>query len=71
MDGIGSDMEGVFVLAATNLPWALDDALLRRFQKRIYIDLPNFKAREGMVKHYLTEENPLVDFELNLVSKYT
>ena len=31
MDGIGSDLEGVFILAATNLPWSLDNAILRRF----------------------------------------
>jgi vacuolar protein-sorting-associated protein 4 len=59
MDGIGSDKDRVFVLGATNLPWALDDALLRRFQKRIYIPLPDDKARAGIISSNLGERDAL------------
>tara|TARA_Y100000389_G_scaffold202890_1_gene249618 strand:+ start:78 stop:1331 length:1254 start_codon:yes stop_codon:yes gene_type:complete len=45
----------VFVLAATNLPWQLDPAVLRRFGKRIYVALPGLEARRQMFVDGLAE----------------
>lgn len=47
----------VTTMAATNRPWDLDDALRRRFEKRVYIPLPNVKGRQQ-----------LFDINLNKVS---
>jgi vacuolar protein-sorting-associated protein 4 len=40
-DGSSSKDEKIFFLCATNCPWELDSAFLRRFQKRVYIPLPD------------------------------
>ncbi|KAJ6908913.1 protein SUPPRESSOR OF K(+) TRANSPORT GROWTH DEFECT 1-like isoform X2 [Populus alba x Populus x berolinensis] len=53
MQGIGNDDQKVLVLAATNTPYALDQAIRRRFDKRIYIPLPDLKARQHMFKVHL------------------
>ena len=50
MQGVGNDMDGILVLGATNIPWTLDAAIRRRFEKRIYIDLPDAPARANMFK---------------------
>lgn len=42
----------IYVIAATNKPWLLDEPFIRRFQKRIYIPLPDREARLRMLKHY-------------------
>lgn len=64
MQGVGTDTEGILVLGATNTPWILDSAIRRRFEKRIYIPLPDeharlvmFKIHLGNTAHCLTEEN--------------
>jgi len=52
LDGLESKggEELVITIAATNKPWMLDDAVLSRFARLIYIDLPNEAAREGMFR---------------------
>ena len=46
LDGlIRSRSDRVFLLAASNLPWELDMALLRRLEKRILVTLPTAEAR--------------------------
>ncbi|XP_063244766.1 vacuolar protein sorting-associated protein 4 [Bacillus rossius redtenbacheri] len=64
MQGVGTDNEGILVLGATNIPWVLDAAIRRRFEKRIYIPLPEeharltmFKLHLGSTPHTLTEED--------------
>ncbi|KAJ3086100.1 Vacuolar protein sorting-associated protein 4 [Quaeritorhiza haematococci] len=53
MQGVGHDMSGVLVLGATNIPWQLDPAIRRRFEKRIYIPLPDPNARATMFKIHI------------------
>ena len=48
MNGVGNDPQGVLVLGATNIPWQLDSAIRRRFEKRIYIPLPDLASRTKM-----------------------
>merc|ERR1712179_8726 len=50
MQGVGNDNDGILVLGATNIPWVLDSAIRRRFEKRIYIPLPEAHARTAMFK---------------------
>lgn len=51
MQGVGHNSDArVLVLAATNLPYNLDQAIRRRFDKRIYIPLPEAPARAHMFK---------------------
>ncbi|XP_045156207.1 katanin p60 ATPase-containing subunit A-like 2 isoform X1 [Mercenaria mercenaria] len=53
MDGLAKTDDLVFLLAASNIPWELDHAMLRRLEKRILVDLPTFDARKAMFKHHL------------------
>lgn len=48
MDGVGRDSKGVLILGATNIPWQLDTAIRRRFQRRVHISLPDQPARMKM-----------------------
>lgn len=53
MDGLMQTNDLVFVLAATNLPWELDGAMLRRLEKRILVPLPEKEARRAIFEDLL------------------
>jgi katanin p60 ATPase-containing subunit A1 len=65
LDGLSKNSEHIFLLAASNLPWDLDTAMLRRLEKRILINLPDFKARKRMFEINLP--NGSVDSNNNIV----
>jgi SpoVK/Ycf46/Vps4 family AAA+-type ATPase len=54
MDGIVDKGKAlhVYVIGATNKPWDLDWAFIRRFQKRILVPLADHSTRLNMLKHY-------------------
>jgi vacuolar protein-sorting-associated protein 4 len=71
-DGVGADSDGVIVIGATNAPWALDQAIRRRFEKRIYIPLPEERARANMLKINLDKTpNNLTAQEMESIAKRT
>merc|ERR1711997_981383 len=73
MDGMSSlsDEPGkiVMVLAATNFPWDIDEALRRRLEKRIYIPLPNEEGREALLKINLKEVKVAEDVDLKTIGR--
>ncbi|MCS7116437.1 MAG: ATP-binding protein [Nitrososphaerales archaeon] len=55
MDGIldkGKKCLHLYVIGATNKPWCLDWPFLRRFQRRIYVPLPDLKSRIELFNLY-------------------
>jgi len=72
MNGVGKDLDGVLVLAATNMPWILDPAIRRRFEKRIYISLPDETARQRMFQIHLgTTPNTLTPNDMKELARRT
>lgn len=54
MDGISVKSKGsqLYVIGATNKPWTLESGFLRRFQKRIYVTLPDHASRTNLFYQY-------------------
>lgn len=64
MDGLSKTNDVVFVLAASNLPWELDAAMLRRLEKRVLVDLPSSDARQALFASLLRPYVP-ADFRFD------
>ncbi|HET7644371.1 MAG TPA: AAA family ATPase [Nitrososphaeraceae archaeon] len=77
MDGITNKSKNskLYVIGATNKPWSLEAGFLRRFQKRIYVTLPDNDSRNHLFKQYtipLKKEKTLKIEELSkLVQGYS
>lgn len=59
----------VIVIAATNYPWDIDEALRRRLEKRIYIPLPDKEARHALLDINLREVKLADDVDLDHISE--
>jgi len=73
MDGITASSEEnpskvVMVLAATNFPWDIDEALRRRLEKRIYIPLPTQEGRERLLAINLKEVEKSPDLDITSIA---
>ena len=72
MQGVGKDDDGILVLGATNIPWDLDPAVRRRFQKKIYIPLPDEQARLAMLRMNVgTTPNNVTEDDFNKMGEMT
>ena len=72
MDGFQSN-DGVILIAATNRPDVLDPALLRpgRFDRRVVVDLPDVRGREGILKIHARKVPLAEEVDLNRVAQAT
>ncbi|MCD6466051.1 ATP-binding protein [Candidatus Bathyarchaeota archaeon] len=61
----------VYVIGATNKPWDLDYAFIRRFQKRIYVPPPNYSQRLGMFRLYTKPLKIASDVDLKELARLT
>lgn len=72
LDSMAGNNDGLYVLAATNYPWDLDEALLRpgRLDRTILVTPPDAPAREAIL-HYHLKNRPLAGIDLRKLSAAT
>jgi SpoVK/Ycf46/Vps4 family AAA+-type ATPase len=71
-DGIANGKENsAFMMVATNRPYDLDEAVLRRLPRRILVDIPTYEDREAILKIYLADEKLGDDVDLKKLATST
>ncbi|KAH6801337.1 P-loop containing nucleoside triphosphate hydrolases superfamily protein, partial [Perilla frutescens var. hirtella] len=71
-DGLKSkESQRILVLGATNRPFDLDDAVLRRMPKRIYVGLPDVENRSKILKVLLNKDNLASRFSFEQLAEAT
>ncbi|KNC18778.1 hypothetical protein AC792_10150 [Arthrobacter sp. RIT-PI-e] len=72
LDSMSGDNDGLYVLAATNNPWDLDEALLRpgRLDRSILVGPPDPEARVSILRHHL-EDRPIAGIDVAYLASVT
>ncbi|KAG2661581.1 hypothetical protein PVAP13_1KG208352 [Panicum virgatum] len=71
-DGLRSkESQRILILGATNRPFDLDDAVIRRLPRRIYVDLPDAQNRMKILKILLAKEKLESDFQFDELANAT
>ena len=75
MQGVGSSSSSsaIMIIAATNKPWSIDSAFLRpgRFDEKIYIPLPDYKARKRLFEIQLSKVPVSDDLSFDYLAEIT
>ncbi|HDJ26389.1 MAG TPA: ATP-binding protein [Candidatus Bathyarchaeota archaeon] len=71
LDGLRSLEELVVVIGATNRPWDLDPAIIRRFERRVYVPLPDEEARKEIFEIHLRGVELAEDVDLSELARLT
>ena len=73
MDGFTGKNPNLLLLGATNRPWDIDSAVLRsgRFSQKIYIPLPDAKARKFMIEKSMKNVPVVKDFDIDKIVEQT
>jgi katanin p60 ATPase-containing subunit A1 len=73
LDGLAQKGAGGYVLtiAATNVPWLIDKAMLSRFEKKIYVPLPDDAARRRILEIEINEHGHSSEVNLDRLVKRT
>ena len=66
-DGLSANNERVVVIGSTNRPFDLDEAVLRRLPRRIFVDLPDLASREAILNVSLARNAIAPDLNLTQV----
>jgi SpoVK/Ycf46/Vps4 family AAA+-type ATPase len=72
LDSMSGDNDGLYVLAATNSPWDLDEALLRpgRLDRTILVSPPDHRARLSILHHHL-KNRPIAGIDVEHLASAT
>lgn len=72
MDGFEQN-DGIIVLAATNIPEALDPALTRpgRFDRMVHVPNPDIGGRREILEHYLHDKPTTQDVDIDKIARGT
>lgn len=73
LDGVADKKSDRFVLtiAATNAPWLLDDAIISRFERQVYIPLPDAAARKQILELQLIDRGYSVEIPIDQLAALT
>ena len=73
MDGFNQDNQGVLILGATNVPWALDPAFRRpgRFDRTFFVPPPDREARAAILGLELEDRPVAPDLDLGVIASGT
>ena len=73
MDGFSSVNEGVLILAATNVPWAIDQAFRRhgRFERFIFVPPPDVEGRKAILARLLADRPQAPGLDLDALAQRT
>lgn len=71
MDNIKNIKEKVSVFATTNMPWELDIAALRRFERKILVPMPDKETRIKIIKLHAGIHHTLTDEDFEYLAEHT